>query len=45
MTLLVHGKLGLMNGRALELTLRTKDPRMTDALLRVACELLTHATP
>ena len=38
--LLVHGKLGLMNGRALELTLRTKDPRLSDAVLRLVGELL-----
>lgn len=37
-TLLVHGKLGLMNGRAIELTLRSKDPRLTDGLLRAASE-------
>ena len=40
LTVLVHGKLGLMNGRALELTLRTKDPRLSDALLRVISEVL-----
>ena len=40
-TVLVHAKLGLMNGRAIELTLRTKDPRMTDALQRAAQEVLS----
>ena len=43
LTLLVHGKLGLMNGGALELTLRTRDPRYTDALQRVATEALQSA--
>jgi len=32
--LLLHGKLGLMNGRALELTVRSKDPRLTDAVMK-----------
>jgi hypothetical protein len=40
LTLLVHGKLGMMNGGALELTLRTRDPRLTDALQRVTTEAL-----
>ena len=40
MAILVHGKLGQMNGRALELTLRTKDPRLTEALMREATAVL-----
>ena len=40
LTLLVHGKLGLMGGGALELTLRTRDPRLTDALQRSVSEAL-----
>ena len=30
----MHGKLGMNQGRALELTLRTRDPRFTDAVQR-----------
>ena len=40
LTVLVHGKLGLMNGRALELTLRTRNPLLSDALLRCTGETL-----
>ena len=29
-----------LNGRAIELTLRTKDPRLTDGLLKAVAELL-----
>lgn len=41
LTVLLHGKLGLMAGRAIELTLRSRDPRLTDALQRAASEVLT----
>lgn len=37
-TVLVHGKLGLMAGRALELTVRTKDARFTGVLQRQLVE-------
>ena len=37
---LVHSKLGLMNGRAVEMTIRTKDPRLTDAVQRAASEVM-----
>lgn len=40
LSVLVHGKLGLMNGRALELTLRTRNPLLSDALLRCTSETL-----
>ena len=33
-TVLVHGKLGLMAGRAIEITVRTKEKRFTDVLQR-----------
>jgi len=39
-TVLVHCKLGLMAGRALELTVRTREVRFTDAVLRQILELL-----
>lgn len=40
LTCLVHAKLGQMNGRALELTLRSKDPRLTDALQKEVTAVL-----
>jgi len=40
-SLLVHGKLGLMAGRALELTVRSRDPRFTDAMQRQLIEHLS----
>ena len=42
-TCLVHGKLGQMNGRAVELTVRTRDPRLSDSMQRVASEILQGA--
>ena len=39
-TVLVHGKVGLMAGRAIELTVRTRDPRFTDALQRQLVEAI-----
>ena len=36
---LLHGKLGLTMG-AVEMSLKTKDPRMTDALQRATMEVL-----
>ena len=35
---LVHAKLGLMAGRALELTVRSKDTRLTESVTRVLAE-------
>ena len=37
---LVHAKLGLMAGRALELTVRSKELRLTDVVHRQLSELL-----
>merc|ERR1740117_368772 len=37
---LVHAKLGLMAGRALELTVRSKDTRLTESVTRVLAEAL-----
>ena len=42
-TCLVHGKLGQMNGRAVDLTVRTRDPRLSDSMQRVATEILQGA--
>ena len=42
-TCLVHGKLGQMNGRAVDLTVRTRDPRLSDSMQRVATEILQDA--
>lgn len=42
-TVLVHAKLGLMQGRALELTVRSKELRTTDAVYRQLQELLQQA--
>jgi hypothetical protein len=40
---LVHSKLGLMGGRALELTVRSRELRTTDAVYRQLQELLQQA--
>jgi len=40
-TVLVHGKLGLMAGRALELTVRSKEKRFTDVLQRALIEAIS----
>ena len=37
---LVHGKLGLMAGRALELTVRSKDTRLTESTVRSLADAL-----
>ena len=37
---LVHGKLGQMNGRAVELTVRSREPRFTEHVLRRLSEQL-----
>jgi len=37
---LLHGKLGLMAGRALELTVRSKDTRLTESIVRLLSEAL-----
>ena len=39
-TLLLHGKLRQLHGSAIELTLRTKDPRYTDTVQRAVLEVL-----
>lgn len=40
LVMLVHGKLGLMGGRALELTVRTREKRFTDILQRQLVEAI-----
>jgi len=41
--LLVHTKLGLMAGRALELTVRSREPRLSEAVHRQLVELLSSS--
>lgn len=40
-TVLVHAKVGLSNGTAIEVTVRTKDNRLADSVQRLCTSVLT----